>query len=299
MNPVPASTVNCPVCNSSKSRFVLQVKDHSVSGEYFNIFECAVCGLRFTYPVPPVDQIGKYYKSDDYISHSNTRKGLVNNLYHLVRNRTLVSKYHLLKIHTGQKKGKLLDIGAGTGAFVRFMNQQGWSSEGIEPDSTARVVALEQNQTELLSAEALESLLPAQYDAITLWHVLEHVHELYPYLHRIRDLLKPGGVVFIAVPNYSSYDGKKYGAYWAAYDVPRHLYHFSPNSILWLLKATGFQWKEMIPMWYDSYYISLLSEKYSGGSASLFKGFLTGTISNIKALGKKERSSSLIYIAQK
>jgi 2-polyprenyl-3-methyl-5-hydroxy-6-metoxy-1,4-benzoquinol methylase len=297
MNPVPESAVNCPVCDSDKTRFVLQVKDHSISGEYFSIFECPVCSLRFTHPIPPGELIGKYYKSENYISHSNIRKGLVNNLYHLVRNRTLVSKYHLLKKLTGQGKGKHLDIGAGTGAFVQYLNQRGWSSEGIEPDATARAVALEHHQTKLLSGEAFESLLPAQYDAITLWHVLEHVHGLYPYLHRIRDLLKPTGVVCIAVPNYSSYDAVKYGADWAAYDVPRHLYHFSPASMLWLLKASGFQWKEMVPMWYDSFYISLLSEKYRGGSRSLIKGFYTGAVSNLKALGNKEKCSSLIYVA--
>jgi 2-polyprenyl-3-methyl-5-hydroxy-6-metoxy-1,4-benzoquinol methylase len=233
----------------------------------------------------------------DYIYHSNTRQGLINSLYHLVRNRTLASKYKLIKRSTGLEKGFHLDIGAGTGAFVRYMNQLGWESEGIEPDETARRSAMEHHQTSLMPVEVFESLIKGRYDAISLWHVLEHVHDLYPYLHHIRDLLKPGGLVFIAVPNYTSYDAAKYGADWAAYDVPRHLYHFSPASMHWLLNAAGFQPKLKIPMWYDSYYISMLSEKYKRGSASLIKGSFTGTISNLKAFLNNEKCSSLIYIA--
>ncbi len=189
------------------------------------------------------DKIGRYYQSEDYVSHSNTRKGLVNRLYHLVRSRTLASKFHLLKKETGLKQGTHLDVGAGTGAFVQYMSQQGWKSEGVEPDETARLRAVQHHQTKLLPAEAFETLSALSYDAISLWHVLEHVHDLYPYLHRIKDLLKPGGLVFIAVPNYTSYDAMKYGSAWAAYDVPRHLYHFSPASMQWLLKAAGFQLK--------------------------------------------------------
>lgn len=297
MNPATESPVYCPVCNNNNCRFVLKVQDHSVSGEFFEICECPRCSLRFTLNAPAEDQIGRYYQSADYISHSNTRKGLVNNLYHLVRNRTLASKYKLIKRSTGLEKGLHLDIGAGTGAFVRYMNQHGWESEGIEPDERARRGALEHHQTSLMSTEVFESLIKGRYDAISLWHVLEHVHHLYPYLHRIAELLKPGGLVFIAVPNYTSYDAVKYGAAWAAYDVPRHLYHFSPASMQWLLNATGFQLKQKVPMWYDSYYISMLSEKYKQGSASLLKGSVTGTISNLKAILNKERCSSLIYIA--
>jgi 2-polyprenyl-3-methyl-5-hydroxy-6-metoxy-1,4-benzoquinol methylase len=299
MNLSPETMVNCPVCNCNQTRFALKVKDHSVSGEIFEIFECPQCGLRFTRDSPPEDKIGPYYKSADYISHSNTRKGIVNSLYHLVRNRTLASKYHLLKQATGMKQGLHLDIGAGTGAFVQYLNLHGWKTEGIEPDENARARALADHGTKLLPATELYRFPPGIFDAISLWHVLEHVHDLYPYLNQIKNLLKPTGLVFIAVPNYTSYDAKKYGADWAAYDVPRHLYHFSPASMQWLLNAAGFQLKEMVPMWYDSFYISLLSEKYAGGSGSLLKGFFSGTISNMKAMGDKERCSSLIYVSGK
>jgi len=240
-----------------------------------------------------------YYESEDYISHSNTRRGIVNSLYHSVRRHTLAGKFHLIEKSTGLNQGNHLDIGAGTGAFVQFMNANGWQSVGIEPDKKARELAVIYHKTVLLPAEAFEAVSPESLDAISMWHVLEHVHDLYSYLNQIKKILKPRGLAFIAVPNYTSYDAKNYGVYWAAYDVPRHLYHFSPESMNWLLGTTGFQLRAMAPMWYDSYYISLLSEKYKTGQSSLPKGFINGTISNLKAVSDRQRCSSLIYIAGK
>jgi 2-polyprenyl-3-methyl-5-hydroxy-6-metoxy-1,4-benzoquinol methylase len=289
----------CPVCHSNQSHFALSVKDHSVSGQFFDIWECAVCSLRFTKEAPSIDQIGIFYESEDYISHSNTRKGVVNNLYHAVRNHTLNIKVNLIKKITGRKNGNHLDIGAGTGAFVQIMNKKGWKSSGIEPDLRARQLALELHSTELMSAESFQSLKPESYDAISMWHVLEHVHALFPYMNRIKEILKPDGFVFIAVPNYTSYDGKRYGSEWAAYDVPRHLYHFSPASMQRLLNESGFELTGMVPMWYDSFYISLLSEKYSKGRFNLLKGFISGFISDLKAIPDKKKCSSLIYVCRK
>jgi 2-polyprenyl-3-methyl-5-hydroxy-6-metoxy-1,4-benzoquinol methylase len=287
----------CPVCESDRTAFALKIKDHSVSGEFFDVYECPRCSLRFTADPPAEECIGRYYQSENYISHSNTRKGVVNGLYHAVRNHTLYTKYHLLKKETGLSNGRHLDIGAGTGAFVQYMNEHGWKSEGIEPDEKARARALLHHKTTLLPASAFDTLLPDHYNAVTMWHVLEHVHDMYPYLYQIKNILMKNGLVFIAVPNYTSYDGVKYGANWAAYDVPRHLYHFSPASVQWLLRTAGFRLTDMIPMWYDSFYISLLSEKYANGKASLVKGFLSGAVSNARAFKNKEKCSSLIYVA--
>jgi len=299
MNPSGESIVHCPVCNNSHTYFALKVKDHSVSGEYFDVYECSRCSLRFTHHAPPGDKIGIYYESEDYISHSNTRRGFVNTLYHSVRRHTLSVKFHQIEKFTGLKIGHHLDIGAGTGAFVQYMNEHGWKSQGIEPDLKARELAMTHHKTRLLPAEMFETMLPETFDAVSMWHVLEHVHELFPYLHKVKNILKPRGLAFIAVPNYTSYDGMNYGAFWAAYDVPRHLYHFSPASMKWLLSAAGFQLMGMMPMWYDSFYISLLSEKYKTGHSSLPKGFINGAVSNWKAVKNKERCSSLIYIAGK
>jgi 2-polyprenyl-3-methyl-5-hydroxy-6-metoxy-1,4-benzoquinol methylase len=292
-----SSSFQCPVCKSEQSHFALKARDHTVSGEWFEIWECSRCTLRFTRDAPGPESIGRYYRSENYISHSNTRKGLVNNLYHLVRNYTLGAKYRLIRSVTGLREGTHLDIGAGTGAFVRYMNSKAWQSQGIEPDGPARDVALAHHQVRLLPAEAFPTLPPAFFDAISLWHVLEHVHDLHPYLEQIKKLLKPSGKLLIAVPNYTSCDAMKYRENWAAYDVPRHLYHFSPLSMKYVLEAAGFRLVRTEPMWFDSFYISLLSEKYRTGRTSLPKGFLSGAISNFRALGDKKRCSSLIYVA--
>ncbi|MDP4128604.1 MAG: class I SAM-dependent methyltransferase [Bacteroidota bacterium] len=292
-----SSSSQCPVCKSEQVHFALSARDQTVSGEFFEIWTCNHCSLRFTRNAPPPENIGRYYQSENYISHSNTHKGLVNTLYHRVRNLTLASKFRLVQSATGLKQGDHLDIGAGTGAFVKFMSEKGWRSQGIEPDESARRNALTDHQTHLHPAEAFPSVPSASLDAITLWHVLEHVHDLHPYLQHIKKLLRPSGRLFIAVPNYTSYDGMKYRENWAAYDVPRHLYHFSPASMKYLLNANGFKLIRTEPMWFDSFYISLLSEKYAKGRAPLFNGFLTGAVSNMKAVLDKERCSSLIYVA--
>ena len=297
---MPETTpVVCPVCLRTNTHFALKVQDHSISKDWFEVWECAECSMRFTKDAPAADIIGPYYKSENYISHSNTRKGIVNTLYHQVRRRTLNSKCELIRKETGKKTGDHLDIGAGTGAFVLFMKEQGWKSTGVEPDETARGIALSEHQTTLLPGGALQTLAPGSFDAITLWHVLEHVHELHPYLQQMHKLLRPGGKLFIAVPNYTSYDAGKYQQFWAAYDVPRHLYHFSPDAMRYLMKMEDFVMEKTEPMWYDSFYISLLSEKYATGHSSLVKGFFTGAYSDIKAMGNRDRCSSLIYISSK
>jgi 2-polyprenyl-3-methyl-5-hydroxy-6-metoxy-1,4-benzoquinol methylase len=293
------SFIPCPVCQHQETVPALKVKDHSVSKEYFDVYECPRCTLRLTKDAPADIHIGRYYQSEDYISHSNTRKGIINSLYHRVRNHTMEVKCRLLKKMTGLQTGVHLDVGAGTGAFVQHMNENQWTSTGLEPDEKAREVARSMHRTILLPAGELNHFEAGTFDAITLWHVLEHVHELYPYMQQLKKILKPGGLIFIAVPNYTSYDGVKYGSDWAAYDVPRHLYHFSPKSMKWLFKESGFQVKKIVPMWWDSFYISLLSEKYKTGHSSLVKGFFYGGLSDIKAFSDKEKCGSLIYIAGK
>jgi SAM-dependent methyltransferase len=289
----------CPSCNSAELKPVLNAVDHSVSHEQFAIWECQDCGLRFTQDVPDAASIGPYYHSEEYISHSNTTKGLVNQLYHLVRRQTLADKRHLIQSATRGKQGKLLDIGAGTGAFVGFMQESGWEVTGLEPESAARERALADHKVRLLDMDQLDRLPTESYDAITLWHVLEHVHSLHPYLERLKALVNKGGRIFIAVPNYTSYDAKVYRAAWAAYDVPRHLYHFSPDAMERLLRVHGLQLHYSQPMWYDSFYISMISEKYRNGKSNIPAAVCRGLVSNVKAFVDKSKCSSLIYVAGK
>ncbi len=287
----------CPSCGSDKIALALTAEDHTVSHETFGIWECGLCTLRFTQDVPDAVSIGPYYRSDNYISHSNTSRGLVNNLYHMVRKQTLSDKYRLIASATRTRKGKLLDIGAGAGAFVGYMQERGWEVTGLEPDETARAVARTDHKVELTDMDRLFTLEQDSFDAITLWHVLEHVHDLHAYMERLRGLIRPNGRIFIAVPNYTSYDARVYREMWAAYDVPRHLYHFSPDAIGNLLTQHGLQLQFSEPMWYDSFYISMLSEKYRHpGRGNAVKAVMVGLVSNMKAFVNKSHCSSLVYV---
>lgn len=287
---------NCPVCGSAQFIDIFKVKDYTVSGEEFQIVECPACFLRFTQDVPSPDAIGRYYKSENYISHTNTSAGLVNRIYQLVRKRTLANKRKLITQLTGLKTGQLLDIGSGTGSFVAEMSRHGWQVTGLEPDADARKNARELYGVELGEMNEFYKTREQSFDAISLWHVLEHVHELHPYVKRLKHLLKPGGTIFIAVPNYTSDDAIKYGPYWAAYDVPRHLYHFSPGSIEKLMQAHGLKITSLRQMWYDSFYISLLSSKYKHGHTNYLEAGWNGLRSNMKAIGNADKCSSVMYI---
>jgi SAM-dependent methyltransferase len=290
----------CPACHSDQLEFALKAADHTVSHQTFPIWQCKVCGLRFTQDVPDEASIGPYYRSDNYISHSNTSKGFVNNLYHTVRRQTLSDKYRLIASATRTRQGRLLDIGAGTGAFVGYMQSQKWEVTGLEPDETARAVAKTDHQVELLDIGELFGLQADGYDAITLWHVLEHVHNLHPYLEQLKKLIRRNGRIFIAVPNYTSYDARVYGELWAAYDVPRHLYHFSPDAMENLLGLHGLQLQYSQPMWFDSFYISMLSEKYRrNGRGNILNAAAVGLYSNMRAFINKALCSSLVYVISK
>jgi 2-polyprenyl-3-methyl-5-hydroxy-6-metoxy-1,4-benzoquinol methylase len=290
---------NCPVCNSRDIKNVLQVKDYTVSGELFTIAECKSCTFRFTQDVPDENTIGPYYKSEDYISHTNTAKGFINRLYHAVRKRTLAGKRKLVEENTRVKAGKILDAGSGIGSFVNEMKQHGWEATGLEPDADARKVAKDLYDLELTDAGQFYKLPAGYFDAITLWHVLEHVHDLSTYIQQLKALLKENGRLFIAVPNYTAADAVIYKEYWAAYDVPRHLYHFSPQSMKILMKNNGLKILRYKPMWYDSFYISLLSSKYKNGKTNWLVAFWNGLRSNLAAISDNTKCSSVIYIIGK
>lgn len=287
---------SCPVCKSEAIEPELKAIDHTVSKEEFSVWHCNNCTARFTQDVPAQNDIGEYYASADYISHSDTKEGIINTLYHQVRKQTLASKRKLVSGQTGLTRGAILDIGCGTGAFLSTMKNAGWTITGLEPDAAARVKAVELYGVNPLESDKLFELVPASYNAITMWHVLEHVHQLHEYISQIETLLTEKGRLFIAVPNYTSKDADVYGEHWAAYDVPRHLYHFSPQSMEELLKAHNLKLITCKPMWFDSFYVSMLSEKYKNGKGNILKAVINGFLSNLKALGNPKKCSSVIYV---
>lgn len=296
---IPINYTLCPVCGSAGISKVFKVKDNTASQEYFEIFHCSNCQVRFTQNAPSEATIGDYYKSENYISHTDTSKGVINRLYQTVRNISLNQKRKLLEKTTGLEKGSLLDVGSGTGYFASTMKKAGWNVTGLEPHEGARKVAQQAHSLDLLPVTELFSLPPNNFDAITLWHVLEHVHDVKKYVAAFKRLLTGNGKLFIAVPNYTSYDAKSYGSDWAAYDVPRHLYHFTPKTMQWLMKNEGLKIIDIKPMWFDSFYVSLLSSKYKNGNPNWFGAFWTGLVSNIHAMSDVKKCSSVIYIISK
>ncbi len=294
--------MDCPCCGSQSISKALVCKDYTVSNELFEVWQCAECAMRFTQHVPAQEAIGPYYQSDTYISHSDTGKGLENKLYKIARNYTLNWKLNLVKRHTGLnlKTGTLLDIGAGTGAFLNKVgNFANWSVTGLEPDAGARKVCNEKYHLRLEASEKLFDLPSEKFDAVTMWHVMEHVHQLHDYMEQIKRVLKKDGVAFIALPNYTSKDATIYAEYWAAYDVPRHLYHFSPSAVRKLAAAHGLKVTTTKPMWLDAFYIAMLSEQYKNEKSNLLAAFLNGLKSNWNALRNKDTCSSLVYIITK
>jgi 2-polyprenyl-3-methyl-5-hydroxy-6-metoxy-1,4-benzoquinol methylase len=289
----------CPVCNSIEIVEQFLVADYTVSQEQFPVFFCKVCTQGFTQNIPTQENIGPYYKAESYISHTDSQKGLINKLYHIVRKKTLQGKAKLVKAASNKQIGSILDIGCGTGAFLHTMQQQQWKAKGLEPDADTRAKAMELYSIETEPSHKLFEQTANSFDVVTMWHVLEHVHELKPYLSKIHELLVAKGKLIIAVPNYTSYDAQHYKAHWAAYDVPRHLYHFSPKSMETLLTQFGFKLITKKPMWFDSVYVSMLSEQYKNGKGNIVKAGFIGLLSNIKALFNADKCSSVIYIFQK
>lgn len=267
----------------------LKVKDHSVSQKDFELHYDSKYDLFKTAPVP--ENLNSYYQSQDYISHTDAKRSLFEKVYHWVKQYTLSQKERLIFSYV-KKKGNLLDIGAGTGDFLAFAKSKRWEVLGIEPSSTAKELAQKKG---VPFVEGTEELSDNSFDVITMWHVLEHVENLDKQLSELKQICKPGGYIIIAVPNFKSYDAKHYKEYWAAYDVPRHLWHFSKTAIQKLFAEKGMILEKIHPMYFDSFYVSLLSEKYKTGKMNFIRAFFVGLISNFKGMFSKEFSSH-IYV---
>ena len=289
----------CPLCGKQHFDKVHTCVDHYATGESFDLYRCHSCGFMFTQNSPSEDVIGRYYDSPDYISHSDTHKGLMNSVYHRVRQYMLSQKFSIIRKHSSVHKGKLLDIGCGTGYFPHYMKQQGWHVAGIEKSPQARKFAEEHFGLHIQPPEALHGMGEKEYDVVTLWHVMEHLQHLNETWDTLHTILKDYGLLVVAVPNYTSTDAKIYGHMWAAYDVPRHLWHFSPDTMRQFAQKHGFTQEASLPMPFDAFYVSMLTEKYQKKKLTFMRGTLWGAYSWLTTLTNKERSSSVIYIFRK
>lgn len=290
---------NCPLCGSNKLQPYKKVKDYSISGESFELEKCGNCSFLFTQNAPDIETIGPYYESEDYISHSDTKKGIINRLYHIGRKYMLAQKRNAVIHKSGISKGSLLDIGCGTGYFTEEMNKHGWKVAGVEQDPKAREFAIKNFGLNVSTPDNFLQNDGGTHDVISLWHVLEHLHEMDAFIQKIHASLKDNGTLVIALPNYTSYDGNYYKANWAAFDVPRHLWHFSPVTLEKLINKHGFTLTGLKIMPLDPIYVSMLSEKYKGTFAGFVIGGIIGSMSMIKSFFNRKKSSSVIYFARK
>ncbi|MDT0553618.1 class I SAM-dependent methyltransferase [Urechidicola vernalis] len=274
---------------------ILRCKDFTVSGEEFDLIYDETLEMLVTSPQPSVEKLAGYYESDDYISHTDSSKSIFDRVYQVVKKYALRSKIILVgKNSVGTEVSKsLLDIGCGTGDFLAIAKLNNWNVSGVEPNEKARSIA--ESKLDISVFFDISEIGSQKYDCITLWHVLEHIPDLQRFIANLKHLLEPNGLIIVAVPNFKSFDANYYKNNWAAYDVPRHLWHFSQTSIAKLFHMEHMKVKSVVPMKFDAFYVSILSEKYKSNPFGMIKGFFVGLVSNIKAMFSKEYSS-LIYV---
>jgi len=270
----------------------LTVKDHSVSKETFDLYHDESLDMLITFPQPSLENLGKYYESEDYISHTDNKRSLFEKLYHFIKTIALKNKLHLINL-LQPNKGRILDIGAGTGDFLSIAKKDGWQTIGVEPSTKAKSIAINKGVS---FVDLTTELANNSFDVISMWHVLEHVPDLDKQIKELKRLLKPKGTLLIAVPNFKSFDAKHYEKFWAAYDVPIHFWHLSKTAIKLLFEKEKMKLEKVLPMKFDSFYVSLLSEKYKSGKMNFIKAFYVGLLSNFKARKSFEYSSHIYII---
>ena len=285
----------CPVCHSTSFHPMITCADQTKTGALFHVKQCEECGLGITSPRPVEEEAPHYYQSEAYISHSATSRTIFDSIYLFVRSLTVRWKYRLIKNYLGQNG--LLDVGCGTGSFLRLVSKEGYTVQGIEPSAPARAHI----PATIPVASNLQALPVKIYDVITLWHVIEHVYRLRETLRELKARMSPGAALFLAVPNHEAQDASQYGENWAAYDVPRHLWHFNRKSMATFLQQEGLRITAILPMKLDAYYVSILSERYkrSGalGAFGLLRALVVAFRSN-RSAQKDGNYSSLIFVVQ-
>jgi len=281
--------------NFLEDKSFITVKDFSVSGESFSLLLNEEYQILKTHPQPTLDKLGSYYEFEDYISHTDGKRTLFEKMYHFIKRKAIRDKVKLINSYQ-PVKGRILDIGAGTGDFLLECKNQNWDILGIEPNDKAKGIALGKG---IKFGDTIEKLESNSFDVITMWHVLEHVPDVEHQVAELKRILKPSGTIIIAVPNFKSYDANHYKEFWAAYDVPRHLWHFSKTAIEKLFDKQNMNLEDVKPMWFDSFYVSLLSEKYKSGKMNFISGFFIGLISNVSGCFKNEFSSHIYVLKNK
>ena len=287
----------CRVCDGDELAVVFMCRDHLVSGEEFRILHCGRCGLRATDPIPPEEIIGRYYGSDDYLGLARTRAGVMNRVYHLARRITARGRARIAIASAPLRRGRILDVGCGTGEFLAHMHRRGWTVCGVEPLARARIAAQRTPGVEVLDVAGFRALRERRFEIVTLWHALEHVHDVDGYLAHIGGLLVDGGALVIACPNYASFDAGYYGRSWYAYDPPRHLWHYRPETMRRQLANHGFAVRAMHAPRLDPFYIALLTERHAPRGVPVLHPLLVGCRAMLAGAADVTRASAIAYVA--
>ncbi len=286
----------CQICNNKVFEPLFSTKDYFFTGETFSVSQCAECGFVFTNPIPDKDKISEYYKTDKYLSHDTSGNGLMGNLYKVIRGFNLKNKSRLISKY--KAKGRILDIGSGTGEFLNYMKKKQYEVMGIEPEQKARDFAIDNYGLDIKDGSFITKLPDKKFDLISMWHVLEHVYDINSRLKQIYELLYKDGFLINALPMIDSPDSKKFGKYWAGLDVPRHLHHFSSSTFGLLAQNNGFDIIDKYPMKFDAYFLSLLSHQAKKNMLAPIRGFFDGFIANLLA-DKNKNYSSMIFVLKK
>ena len=267
------------------------VKDHFLTGESFEIKKVSE-GVLTTLPKTNTNDLRHYYNSKSYHSHTSS-KSLMSKLYDLSSKFMVFRK---IKFVSRFLKGKktLLDFGCGRGEILLSAKKRGFEVYGVEFMPSAQKELITKNIKVYNRLESVSNPV----NAITFWHSLEHINDVNQVLMLCRKCLKDKGILVVAVPNYDSFDAKHYKNFWAAYDVPRHRFHFNKKGLLKTVQKYGFKHLSTKPMFLDSVYVSILSEKYKGTKMYYLFGFFVGFVSNLFALFSKQYSSN-IFIFEK
>ncbi len=285
---------NCPVCGSKNIIHYIDTKDFFYSHDNFSLFKCNSCQLIFTNPYPEETNLSEYYKTEKYLSHNTQSINPITFLYKVVRKINIREKYAI--VESFKKEGNIIDIGCGTGELLNWFKKNNWKTIGVEPNDHARSIAQNIYHLDVKNIDYLKKKTSKRFEVITMWHVLEHVPNVKERINSIKNLLADDGIVIIAVPNIVSFDALFYKEYWAGLDVPRHLYHFSSQSLKTLFEQFNMKIIREIPMKYDAFYVSWLSEKYKNNNFPLIRGILKGIKFNRKAKRNGEYSSKIYII---
>jgi 2-polyprenyl-3-methyl-5-hydroxy-6-metoxy-1,4-benzoquinol methylase len=299
----PASGITdltvCPACSASDIADLFHAKDYLVSGSEFLVMKCNHCGMGWTVNPPPESRAGDYYASEEYISHTDRKESFSDYLYHIARSFMLGRKKRLVTKATGLRTGALLDIGSGTGYFASFMQKKGWKVTGIEIDDKAREYSVAMSGIDVVTPDEITNLPSGSADCITFWHVLEHLYEPGRWLKEVKRILTANGKCIIALPNFSSADANWFRSMWAALDVPRHLWHFTPQALNLYLSKQGFVIEKIAALPLDVFYISALSYKNQGKPLPLIRGLITGSFLSVRSGFRNEKASSLVFVLSK